>query len=78
MTAELLTGSDLVVRALANAGGSASRSAVLRAVAQYRGRREAGMSIDIAIIGGRVEKTILADGVLGLRLISRGTGERDS
>jgi hypothetical protein len=71
MTARILTGSDLVVRALANAGGCASRSAVLRAVAHHRGRREAGMAVDIAIIGGRVEKTILADGVLGLRLISR-------
>lgn len=71
MTARILTGSDLVVRALANAGGIAARTSVLRAVSRDRGRREAGLAIELAVMGGRVEKTLLPDGILGLRLVQR-------
>lgn len=71
MTGIPLTGSDLVVRALAHAGGLAPRSAVLAAVTRHRGRREAGMAIDMAIIAGRVEPRIMANGVLGLQLVDR-------
>jgi hypothetical protein len=69
--APTITGSDLVVRALARAGGEAACSTVLRAVSDTQGRREAGHAIGSAILGGRVEKTILANGVLGLRLTTR-------
>lgn len=71
MSAPLVTGSDLVVRALASAGGIAPRTTVLGAVTRARGRREAGLAIEMAIIGGRVETTLMADGVLGLRLVER-------
>lgn len=72
MTGVPLTASDVVVRALARAGGTASRDAVLRVVATHRGRREAFLGVSMAVLGGRVEELLLSDGVTGLRLVERG------
>ena len=67
--AQAPTGSDRVVVVLQALGGTATRMAVLDAVAAVIGVRESISAVRLAEIFGRVERVLLADGRVGLRLV---------
>jgi hypothetical protein len=73
----VIAATELVIETLVHAGGQATRTAVLAAVAYRYGRREATSAVGMACISGRVTRTILSDGILGLRLVSDETEDLD-
>jgi hypothetical protein len=65
----MIAAAELIVGTLVDAGGSATRTAVIAAVAERFGRREATSALGYVGMSGRVVKVIGPDGTLCLELV---------